>query len=77
MSLIARTSIEGWDHPMGSRVIYSKNARKRGQARKRRRKRAERRAATAEVREAVNAKRRAEGHPGWAKGYIPWWRRDN
>ena len=59
---------------MGSRAIYSKSAKKKGQVRKRRRKRAERRAATAPVREAVNDKRRAEGHPGWAQGYTPRWK---
>ncbi len=50
---------------MGSRIGFSKQARTKGLARKRRQHRAERRAATASVREAINEKKRAEGHPGW------------
>lgn len=54
------------------RITDSKRAKLKGQARKRRRKRAERRAATAPVREAVNKKMRAEKHPGWVED-PPWW----
>lgn len=61
---------------MGSRIAFSNNAKLKSQARKRRRKRAERRVATAEIREAVNAKMRAEGHPGWVENQ-PWWLSDD
>lgn len=50
-----------------SRMAHSKKAKIKGVVRKRRRHRAERRAATTSIREAVNEKRRAEGHPGWVE----------
>lgn len=46
---------------------HSKEARTRGEVRRRRRQRAERREATAGLRNKVNEKRRAEGHPGWVE----------
>lgn len=64
---------------MGNRqgpIKHSRTAKLRGEARKRRRKRAERREATAEIREARNAKMRAEGHPGWVNPNKPWWEFD-
>lgn len=57
---------------MGSKLYNPKSAKSKGEARKRRRKRAERRAATAAIREARNAKMRAEGHPGWAHATEHW-----
>jgi hypothetical protein len=52
----------------------SKSAKIKGQVRKRRRKRAEHREATKDIREARNAKMRAEGHPGWMPNQpVHWW----
>jgi hypothetical protein len=52
------------------KVRHARSAQKRGEVRKRRRKRAERREKTRPIREAINAKRRAEGHPGWVESYT-------
>jgi len=41
------------------------SANRKGRLKKRRRHRADRREATKEIREAINAKMRASGHPGW------------
>lgn len=61
---------------MGSRRVYSRNAQARGQVRRRRRKRAERRRATEHIREKVNERMRAAGHPGWgeqpSKRWLDW-----
>lgn len=59
---------------MGSKIIHSKSARRRGEARRRRRKRAERREATKGIRERVNERMRAEGHPGWVENTPRWMR---
>jgi hypothetical protein len=55
------------------RMSYSRNARVRGVVRRRRRKRAERREKTKPIREAINAKKKAEGHPGWVENPPYWW----
>lgn len=49
----------------GSKINQGHSARQKGARKARRRHRAERREATREIRERINARRRAEGHPGW------------
>jgi hypothetical protein len=54
------------------KMSQSRNARMRGAVRRRRRKRAEHREKTRPIREAINAKKKAEGHPGWVAN-PPYW----
>jgi hypothetical protein len=55
---------------MGSQIKHAKRAKLRGEARRRRRKRAEHREATKQIREARNTKMRAESHPGWVPQHL-------
>lgn len=57
---------------MGATIKHSRKAKLKGLAKRRRRHRLQRREATKEIREARNAKMRAEGHPGWVAN-PPWW----
>ena len=47
------------------KMNHSRSAKVRGAVRRRRRRRAEHREKTSPIREAINAKKKAEGHPGW------------